>query len=83
MRLPPEIRNRIWRYVVAVEKVFLDDDENVWDLEKPQACELRVCRHVHTETCLLTYSINLFGFYETELMVGWLARRLPEQKNTV
>lgn len=83
MRLPPETRNRIWGYVVAVVEVFLDDDDNVWNLEKPQACVLRVCRQVHTETCLLTYSINLFGFYETELMVEWLARRLPEQKNAV
>jgi hypothetical protein len=82
LRLPPELRNRIWRYVLKVEEIALDD-ETIWNLEEPQVSVLCVCRQVHTETCLLLYSINLFTLYGGEHMAEWLAQRLPEQRNAI
>jgi hypothetical protein len=84
LRLPAEIRNRIWSYVVSVGTVFIGKDFFVDPIDEyPEASILRVCRQIDAETCLLSYSVNLFYFWDYDPMVAWLKRRLPEQKAAV
>jgi hypothetical protein len=56
LRLPPEIRNRIWEYV-GQELLACHDEENV---TYPEPGILRVCRQSHAETCLPSYALNTF-----------------------
>ena len=78
LRLPPEIRRRIWTYAVHAQMVTIGDWYEVKG-SYPEQSILRVCRQVHAETCLLPYSGNSFWPNKIESLSAWLTRRLPEQ----
>jgi len=83
LRLPPEIRQRIWTYVVQAQIVHI----GCWDpLDRNDNTEqsmIRVCRQVHAETCLLPYAVHCFRLYEDLWLKEWITRRLPEQTAAV
>ncbi|RYN33813.1 hypothetical protein AA0112_g5632 [Alternaria arborescens] len=63
LRLPGEIRNEVYQYVLNEGAYhFMDDD--LWPMTE---CEerfalLRVCREIYNETRLLPFSLNTFSF---------------------
>jgi len=80
LRLPPEIRQRIWTYAVHVQTVIVGYGTYPEDARYyPEQSILRVCRQVHAETCLLPYSGNTFSPDDMGCFNVWLKRRLPEQ----
>jgi len=83
LRLPPELRRRIWTYAVHAQIVTVGD----WDWfereDYPKQSVLQVCRQLHAETCLLPYSNNSFWPHDIESLSVWLTRRLPEQIDAV
>jgi len=79
LRLPPEIRQRIWNYAVHAQTVTIGDVYPNDSQDYPEQSILRVCRQVHAETCLLPYSHNSFWPDDMDSLAVWLTRRLPEQ----
>jgi hypothetical protein len=81
LRLPAEIRNRIWTHIVAIEKVYIGGEfMNDPKCVAPQLHLLRVCRQTYAEAALLPYSSNRFYFYSTAEMRSWLKQRASIQK---
>ena len=79
LRLPAEIRHRIWTYAVHAQTVTMGYLDWMDRKDYPKQSVLQVCRQVHAETCLLPYSNNSFWIYDIVSLSVWLTRRLPEQ----
>lgn len=83
LRLPPEIRQRIWTYVVQAQIVHIGSWDPMDSEDYPEQGMIRVCRQIHAETCLLPYAVHYFRLYEDLWLKEWIARRLPEQTAAV
>jgi hypothetical protein len=94
LRLPAEIRNRIWEYalggnirdVVHIQrrrKFYIEDITAVSRASFPQNSHalLSTCRQIYTETALLTFSTNAFRF--TLQTVDWTRHLSKVQKYQV
>ncbi|KAH6879229.1 hypothetical protein BKA58DRAFT_378884 [Alternaria rosae] len=82
LRLPPEIRNRIWGYVVSVEHVYggdliLGQPYDMKDYSVPSV--FYACRQMYADSCLLLYSLNDFRVHDDSSSVRWLDEKLPQQ----
>ncbi|KAL1603989.1 beta transducin [Paraconiothyrium brasiliense] len=71
LRLPPEIRNEIYKHVFSGVYirgrrgfVFYSDPEVPWFLECKTLSLLRVCRSIYAETRLLPFALCCFHFSE-------------------
>jgi hypothetical protein len=74
LRLPPELRHRIWELVLGGQTLLwlrADDKDNIHGVERmvPRASDralgldlLRTCRQIYSETALLPYKLNTFSF---------------------
>jgi hypothetical protein len=90
LRLPPEIRNKIWRYAVGGldihirEIVFIDPVKlsyaarpvGAHTYHPPFAFHLhKVSRQVYVEVCPLIYALNTFAFDYVSVMDRWIRAR--------
>lgn len=84
LRLPAEIRNRIWTQVLAMEVIYVGDEfRDNSDYTTPALDLLRVCRPIYAEAALLPYSLNAFWFYSIPGLQSWLKQRAPVQKAVI
>ncbi|KAJ4382921.1 beta transducin [Didymella sp. IMI 355093] len=93
LRLPPELRNRIWEYALGghvfdvvtrtvYERRKRINKAKVWDLPKNTFALLRVCRQIYAEPALLPYKHNAFRF-KSEDAFDWVASLRPVQQNLI
>ncbi|KAF2277408.1 uncharacterized protein EI97DRAFT_290545 [Westerdykella ornata] len=97
LRLPPEIRNMIFRYAVGGMTFDFTACERPWLQRlrgwKPRVNNpikncfslLRVCRQIYSETALLPFSANTFHISEDqqEDFDDWLQDRLPIERDAI
>jgi hypothetical protein len=72
LRLPPELRSRIWEYALGghtLRTIYLGARRRSVPRMVPSTAErmygldlLRTCRQIYTETALLPYKTNTFSF---------------------
>ncbi|KAF1832936.1 hypothetical protein BDW02DRAFT_624666, partial [Decorospora gaudefroyi] len=92
LRLPAELRNKIYRFVLGGNHIrpYCETVMGVWEVSFPgwaysrlQLALLEVCRQVYAETKLLPFSLNRFVGYP-EHMFELLATSLtPTQANAL
>ncbi|KAJ8110971.1 hypothetical protein OPT61_g6313 [Boeremia exigua] len=95
LRLPPEIRNNIWEYVLGgkiLDVVFLSSRKGRYLEEKtaisplslPESSHalLQVCRQLYKETALLPFSTNSFRF-ESNQAFDWIRHLLKVQQGLI
>jgi hypothetical protein len=94
LRLPPEIRNRIWEYTVGGKVLdvthfarrkshrYIEEVTTISKDSFPQHSHalLQVCRQIYAETALLPFSKNTFRF-EKEQAFEWARQLLKFQRN--
>ena len=85
LRLPGEIRNRIWEFAIGSQIYFVGDYryESGEDIRVTRhknglssVALLRVCRQIYSEAALLPYQLGVFGFENIETF-DWV-RKLPK-----
>lgn len=90
LRLPPELRNRIWEYALGghIFTVRSCDPKSkvvhfeVSSEEKKGTTLLRACRQIYAETALLPFRLNAFMFH-SESSIRWVACLSPGQQMLV
>ncbi|XPS70270.1 beta transducin [Ascochyta lentis] len=95
LRLPPEVRNRVWEYALGgkvFNVVFLQTLRGQYVEEKTSISKdtfpensqalLCVCRQIHQETVLLQFSANAFRF-DMEEAFDWARHLLKVQRNLI
>ncbi|KAF3046619.1 hypothetical protein E8E12_011254 [Didymella heteroderae] len=93
LRLPPELRNRIWEYTlgghvfdVTTRGIFKRRKRifkaKVWGLPKNTFALLGVCRQIYAETVLLPYRHNAFNF-KSEDAFDWALCLRPVQQQLI
>lgn len=91
--MPPEIRNRIYAYILGGRRIDLYSTElglvelykehDGFKIDKSNPfLLLRVCRQVYAESCLLPYSLNTFLFYPSEWET-WHMQIFPAQREAI
>ncbi|OSS50740.1 hypothetical protein B5807_04087 [Epicoccum nigrum] len=94
LRLPPEIRNRIWEYTVGGKVLdvtyfqryrsrrYVEEVTTISKDSFPQHSHalLQACRQIYAETALLPFSKNTFRF-EREQAFEWARQLLKVQQN--
>lgn len=97
LRLPPEIRNMIFRYAVGGMTFDFTTYDRPWlhRLQgwKPRVCNpiqncfslLRVCRQIYSETALLPFSANIFHVSKVDKdgFDEWLHSRSPIEQDAI
>ncbi|KAF2830954.1 hypothetical protein CC86DRAFT_401519 [Ophiobolus disseminans] len=81
LRLPGELRNRIYELVAASTKRSIFSKEIGPD---PSALNLSmVCYQIHHEMDLLPYSEMILSIYSSSMFRTWLCKRTPRQLATI
>ncbi|KAL1603993.1 hypothetical protein SLS60_005585 [Paraconiothyrium brasiliense] len=89
LRLPPEIRNKIWEYAIGgfnikvfrtrscehLKELSYYADDLSEKLSRPTFHLHKVCRQAYVETAPLIYTLNTFGFYKVSAMDRWIKLR--------
>jgi hypothetical protein len=81
LRLPGEIRNRIFFYAIGNDTLPIPSDHTPPDLSKGRILS-KVCRQLHAETRLLPYAVNDLCFVTIPSFVAW-SRRAPQEVRAV
>lgn len=95
LRLPPEIRNRIWELGLGgkvIRVIFVEKFKGRYAEERTTVARdtfpvhaharLQVCRQIYTETALIPFSHNAFHFDRVEAF-DWARHLLPVQKSAI
>ncbi|KAF1835439.1 hypothetical protein BDW02DRAFT_495992 [Decorospora gaudefroyi] len=82
LRLPPEIRNRIFGYVLGGKTFHIEYSVNTETITNTTKSEhalspLAVCRQVFAETALLPFSLNTFRTFSPRIFNEWIANFPP------
>lgn len=88
LRLPPELRNRFYTYVVGGNDFDLTDGldrrprarlrHTYFEPDYHMLGLLRTCRQIHAETRLLPFTCNIFSYSNTLTAFNW-RRAMPTQ----
>lgn len=90
LRLPPEIRNRIWEYTLGhntfrfgrtrgrkARSILAPDEPGI------NVAILRGCRQIYSETALMPIQLNTLAFLRIRDVVGRLRRHQQKQVTTI
>ncbi|KAF2253549.1 hypothetical protein BU26DRAFT_387494, partial [Trematosphaeria pertusa] len=92
LQLPPEIRNRIYEYVLGGRTVHITKKPyrpaegkllSVSGNEKHFLSFLAVSRRLYAETAVLPYKLNTFSAHDPGVLREWLANLLPARRDAV
>ncbi|KAI4616532.1 hypothetical protein J4E80_005806 [Alternaria sp. BMP 0032] len=79
LRLPAELRNKIFRHGGTREWRHLNSDNDVFRSTPANIALPRVCRQIYSETATLVYSGNLFSFNNVFELNRFVASRKHAQ----
>jgi hypothetical protein len=87
LRLPAEIRNYIWTYVLATEQIVVSLGEEASACAPPEPAPdfafLSSCRQAYAEAALLPLILAYFQFQEPNDMISLLAELSSGQGNAI
>lgn len=86
LRLPPELRNRIWTYVLSTKDDITPDADGKdfkWNLEEIHLDIIGVCRQTYAETAMLPFALGSFRFRNFNRMQQLLDITFPEQRSAI
>lgn len=90
MRLPAELRNRIWEYTLAGHTIrpYIDRGtlatlrSEKTTIKQPLASRfslLRVCRRIYVESAVLPYTLSVFSFLRCWEIHYWVREMAPDE----
>ena len=91
LRLPAEIRNRIYEYALGLGRTFRMDIRRNANLvgvdkkskEKNCLSLLRACRQIYAEAVLIPFRVNTFVFHGQHIFDEWTSTVLPIRREAV
>jgi hypothetical protein len=98
LQLPPEIRNRIWKFALAgniirptwsdggksiVDNFYYNERSGLYDPLPHRLSLLRVCRQIYQEAAAFTRHVCIFRFFDFDDLRGWMARAPADQRKAV
>ncbi|KAF2253363.1 hypothetical protein BU26DRAFT_399624, partial [Trematosphaeria pertusa] len=83
LRLPAELRNKIYSYVLGGRLWELKDTLTAGSREKNSMSLLRVCRQINAETASLPFELGTFSFESLSALMQWSQRMPPKQRDAV
>lgn len=84
--MPPELRNRIWAYVLSTQGDITPDAEGQdfkWNLEEIHLDIIGVCRQTYAETALLPFALSCFRFRNHHRVQQLLDTTFQEQRDAI
>ncbi|KAF2847632.1 hypothetical protein T440DRAFT_403239 [Plenodomus tracheiphilus IPT5] len=82
LRLPPEIRNQVWHYLVNLEVILVKQRKVWWHFKFEELLEagyLCACPQVYAEAVLMLYATNNFKFRSHHVLQAWVKTQSPGQ----
>lgn len=84
MRLPPEIRNMIYKQALVIPPGIIRlNVDNRYPDRNPACPLLSTCRTIYAEAAIFYYGLNRFNLYNMNLLGNWLRSVRPESRRLI